>query len=102
MSAATGSVSTHDSRMPETTLLSAEPLTMPMPVIEPTETCVVETGMPRRLAKITKNAVTKFAVNAWPSFILEIFLPMVSATLRELSHPPIAMAAATARALTST
>jgi hypothetical protein len=26
---------------------------MPMPVIAPTETCVVDTGKPRRLAKIT-------------------------------------------------
>jgi hypothetical protein len=61
------------------TALSTDPLTMPMPVIEPTETCVVDTGIPRRLATITMKAVTRLAVSAWPSFMRDIFLLMVTA-----------------------
>jgi hypothetical protein len=82
------------------TALSTDPLIMPMPVIEPTETCVVETGIPRRLARITMKAVTRLAVSAWPSFILDIFLLMVTATLWAFSQPPIAIATATANMLT--
>ena len=39
------------------------PLIKPMPKREPHETCVVETGIPHLVAKITRNAVTRLAVN---------------------------------------
>jgi hypothetical protein len=46
------------------------------------------------------KAVTRLAVSAWPSFILDIFLLMVTATLWAFSQPPIAIATATANMLT--
>ena len=51
MSAAIGSVRTHDISIPVITPPFAVPLTMPTPVMAPTDTCVVETGKPNRLAK---------------------------------------------------
>ena len=73
---------------------------MPTPEIAPTETCVVDTGTPRRVAPITMQAVTRLAVRACPSFIFEIFLLMVSATLRAWTSPPNAIAKAIAIMLT--
>ena len=77
MSAAIGSVRTHDISIPVITPPFAVPLTMPTPVMAPTDTCVVETGKPNRLAKNTINAVTRLAHSACPSFIVVIFLDMV-------------------------
>jgi hypothetical protein len=65
---AMGNVNTQERRIPPMTPSFALPLTMPMPVIAPTETCVVDTGTPMRLAMIAIKPVTQFAVSAWPSF----------------------------------
>ena len=63
MSAAHGIVSTHDSKIPLTTRMFAWRVAIPMSKSDPTETCVVETGKPIRLAKITKMLVERFAAN---------------------------------------
>src|SRR5262245_47075702 len=82
--AASGSVVTQASKMPRTVLTWALPFTTPMPNREPTETCVVETGSPQRLAVVTRTAVTRLAVNPCPGFMRVILRLMVSATRRAL------------------
>ena len=42
------------------------PVASPIPKSEPTETCVVETGKPKRLAAMTKMPVARLAENPWP------------------------------------
>jgi hypothetical protein len=39
----------------------AVPVTTPMPKSEPTDTCVVNTGKPKRLAEVTSREVTRLA-----------------------------------------
>jgi hypothetical protein len=43
------------------TFALALPLIIPMPNIEPTDTWVVDTGIPNLLAIITRKLVTRFA-----------------------------------------
>src|SRR6266404_1449150 len=74
----------------------ALPVVRPIPKSEPTETCVVETGRPYKVASTTRIAVVKFAAKPWPRFIVVILLLIVSATLFALSKPPIAIVIATA------
>lgn len=93
--AAIGSVSNHDIKIPETTRRFASLVINPMPKSEPTETCVVETGNPNLLAKITSADVTRLAVNPCPGLSGVIFLLIVIATLRAFISPPIAIAIAT-------
>lgn len=59
--AANGSVVIQASKICPTTLQLASPLTLPMPNNAPQDICVVETGIPQRLAPITSNEVTRFA-----------------------------------------
>jgi len=87
-----GKVITHESRILETTLKLACLVINPMPKSEPTETCVVETGTPSEVAKITRNPVPKFAENACPEFIAVISLLIFSATFRALIKPSMAIA----------
>ena len=63
---ATGKVSNHDNNICEITLLFVFPVFKPIPKIEPTLTCVVETGNPKKLAATTIPPVIKFALNACP------------------------------------
>ena len=42
------------------------PVVRPMPKSAPTETWVVETGKPKRLATMTRIPVARFAENPWP------------------------------------
>src|SRR6059058_1979143 len=95
MSAATGRVTSQESRIWDRTFLSAVPLINPMPVIAPTETWVVESGSPIGDALMTSAAVTILAVTACRS-MQQIFLLIVWATFRALSRPPIAIAIAIA------
>jgi hypothetical protein len=44
----------------------ALPVVSPIPKSEPTETCVVETGNPYKLASTTRIAVVRFAVKPCP------------------------------------
>lgn len=66
-----------------------------MPNSAPQLTCVVETGLPIKLAPITTRLVTKLAVKPWPWFIGVIFWLIISATRRALSNPPRAIASPT-------
>ena len=66
MIAAIGNVSSHDNNMPEITFTLAFLVAVPIPNKEPTETCVVETGNPLKLAVETSKAVTRLAVNPCP------------------------------------
>jgi hypothetical protein len=81
--------------MVRTTAQRALPLLRPMPNSAPTETWVVETGNPRRLATVTSKAVTRLPLKPWPGVIAVMRWLMVSATLRALSTPPSAIAMAT-------
>ena len=73
--AAIGSGNTHDNKMFFKTVKLVFFVAKPMPKREPTETCVVETGSPEKLAVDTKTPVTKLA--AKPCSLLRgvIFLP---------------------------
>jgi hypothetical protein len=81
---------------------SSFPVTKPVPLIEPTETCVVETGNPNELADNTRPLVTRFATSPCSWARGTIFLLIVSATLRPLSKPPMAIATAMIQKQTST
>ncbi len=59
--AASGSVPTQEDRIEAITRLFALPDNTPIPNREPTLTWVVETGIPKREAIMTKNAVTRLA-----------------------------------------
>src|SRR5437773_1041143 len=96
MSAAHGIVKSHDNKMPRTTRTFAFPVVNPIPNREPTETCVVETGSPYLLARITRIPVERLAENPCPWFIAVIFKLIVSATFFAFRSPPIAIATATA------
>jgi hypothetical protein len=91
ITAASGKVITHDSTILESARLSMVPVTRPTPEMEPTDTCVVDTGKPSLLAKITRNAVITFAANPWLGVRGTMFLLIVTATLRALSQPPTAI-----------
>ena len=67
MTAAQGSVTSHESRMLRTTRMSACRLVNPMPNNDPTETCVVDTGSPHRLAVVTSNPVARLAEKPSPA-----------------------------------
>ena len=60
-----GKVKNQDKPMVRKTRVFAVPTNKPIPAIEPTDTCVVDTGIPNLLAKITKNPVTKLAITPW-------------------------------------
>ncbi len=62
----------------------------------PTETCVVETGIPYLLAMTTSSPVTIFAANPWLWVIGDILWLIVSATFAALRSPPAAIPTATA------
>ncbi len=64
--AAMGSVKTQENMILEITFEFPLPVTNPIPKIDPQEACVVDTGKPHRLARITKNPVITFAVKPWP------------------------------------
>ena len=55
-----------------------------MPIIEPVDTCVVDTGTPQFEANSTKKLVTRFADNPCPSFMSLTLFEMVSATFAAL------------------
>ena len=44
----------------------AVPFTRPIPKRKPTDTCLVDTGRPSRLATVTMKAVIRLAVKPWP------------------------------------
>ena len=90
-----GSVSTHDIKIPETTRAFASRVISPIPNNEPTETCVVETGSPKRLASITRADVTRFAVSPCPGLSGVILWLIVIATRRAFNSPPMTIAIAT-------
>jgi hypothetical protein len=59
--AAHGNVTSQESKMLRTTRKSACRLVNPMPKSDPTETCVVDTGSPNKLAVVTNNPVARLA-----------------------------------------
>ena len=59
--AASGNVPTQEHTIEAITRLFALSDNTPIPNRAPTLTCVVETGIPRREAIMTKNAVTRLA-----------------------------------------
>ena len=69
--AASGNVPTQEDTIEAITRLFALPDNAPIPNREPTLTWVVETGIPKREAKMTKKAVTRLAEkldpDSWPS-----------------------------------
>ena len=93
-----GKVTSHERKILEMTSQRAFRETIPIPKREPQETWVVETGQPHREAKMTRNAVTRFAVNPCPWFNGVIFPLMVSATFLALRMPPTAIPNPTIRA----
>ena len=76
-----------------TSVLALPPVS-PMPNKAPTETWVVDTGMPNSLAKITNKAVVRLADRPWAGVIGMILWLMVSATRRALNTPPNSIATA--------
>ncbi len=67
--AASGNVPTQEDTIETITPLFALPDNSPIPNKEPTLTWVVETGIPRREATITKSAVTRLAEKPWVGFM---------------------------------
>ena len=66
-----------------------------MPKMPPVATCVVDTGRPNLEAAMTRPAVVRLAMKPWPALSGVIFFAIVSATLRDPSRPPTAIATAT-------
>src|SRR3990172_2093773 len=93
---ATGKVTIHAAVIPAMVFQCACPLPTPVPKSAPQDTWVVETASPNFDASSTRALVTRFAVNPWPAFIAVTRCAIVSATLREETRPPSAMATATA------
>lgn len=71
-------------------------LTAPSPKRDPQETWVVDTGSPNVEAIVTRQEVTRLAVNPCPWFIGVMRWLMVTATFRAFRNPPAAMAMPTA------
>ena len=61
MTAAHGNVTNHESKMLRTTRKSVCRLVNPMPKSDPHETCVVDTGSPKKLAVVTNKPVARLA-----------------------------------------
>jgi hypothetical protein len=93
--AASGNVPTQEETIEATTRLFALPDISPIPNRAPTLTWVVETGIPKREAIMTKNAVTRLAERPWPEFMVVTLWLKVSATLRADNQPPRAINRAT-------
>ena len=69
MTAAHGNVTSHESKILRTTRKSACRLVNPMPNSEPTETWVVDTGSPKKLAVVTNKPVARLAEKPRPWFM---------------------------------
>ena len=68
-----------------------KPLSEPTPMMAPVTVCVVETGIPKRVANASDSALAVSEQNPLTGFSFVIFMPMVLTIRHPPKHVPIAM-----------